>query len=326
MLFQGVAPDMKILFVWPGLTGYMGDCWRALAHRDGVELRIVVDLSDTHYGAGFDASDVMRGLDWSDALPEGWIPDVAFIVGWRNGLCRTAALSSALEGVPKVCCFDMPWEWRLRKFVARFALRSYLRRFAAAYVPGAASRPYAKWLGFNRIYEGLFATDLRRFGSAVDEDGSRGGFLYVGRESPEKGTDVLRAAHSLYRERGGTWNLRIVSNASPSELGAVYGSAGAFVLASRWEPWGVVLAEAAGAGLPIICTDRCGARHEVVRDGVNGRIVKAGCVRALADAMLEAESGKFDGPAGRALASNYGCGPWADRVLKICEELTCSEG
>ena len=303
----------------------MGDCWRELARHEGVELKIAVDLSDTHYGAGFDAADVMRGLDWGDALPEGWIPDVAFIVGWRNGLCRTAALSSALEGVPKVCCFDMPWEWRLRKFVARFALRSYLRRFAAAYVPGAASRPYAKWLGFNRIYEGLFATDLGRFGSAANEAAKRAGFLYVGRESPEKGTDVLRAAHSLYRERGGTWDLRIVSNASPGELGAIYGSAGAFVLASRWEPWGVVLAEAAGAGLPIICTDRCGARHEVVRDGVNGRIVKAGSVRALADAMAEVEQGGFDGDAGRALVEKFGCGPWAGRVLEICKELLCSE-
>lgn len=316
---------MKVLFVWPGLTGYMGDCWRELAGREGVELKVAVDLEDRHYGAGFEASDVLRGLDWSRGLPEGWIPDVAFIVGWRNRLCRAAALSGELERVPKVCCFDMPWEWRVRKFAARFALRPYLRRFAAAYVPGAASRPYAKWLGFDRVYEGLFATNLRRFEDLPSDGGGGSGFLYVGRESPEKGTDVLREAHSLYRGRGGGWDLRIVSGARPDELGPIYRSAGAFVLASRWEPWGVVLAEAAGAGLPIICTDRCGARHEVVRDGVNGRVVKAGSARALATAMEEAEKGVFDGGAGRVLATNYGCGPWAERVVEICKELACSK-
>jgi len=316
---------MKILFVWPGLTGYMGDCWRELVGRSGVELKVAVDLGDMHYGSGFSAADVMRGLDWGEKMPDGWRPDTAFIVGWHNGLCRSAAMSAMLDRVPKVCCFDMPWEWRLRKFAARFVLHSYLRRFAAAYIPGAASRPYAKWLGFKRIYEGLFSTDMSRFRS-VSRAGGAEGFLYVGRESSEKGIDELRAAYSLYRERGGKWDLRIVNGVSPVELGAVYGSAGAFVLASRWEPWGVVLAEAAGAGLPIICTDRCGARHEVVRDGVNGRIVRAGCVRELADAMAEVESGMFDGSIGKSLAAKYGCSPWADRVLEICRELTCSKG
>ena len=310
---------MKILFVWPGLTGYMGSCWRELAGRKGIDLKITVDLSDRHFGAGFDADDVMRGLDWSTTLQSEWVPDIAFIVGWRNELCRTAALSPALRKVPKVCCFDMPWEWRFRKFVAKFILHSYLRRFSAAFVPGKAASPYARWLGFSKVYDGLFSTDISRFS---DESSTcRRGFLFVGRDSKEKGVDLLREAHELYRRKGGAWELSIVNGVSPQALAVYYKTAGAFVLASRWEPWGVVLAEAAGAGLPIICTDRCGARHELVSDGVNGRIVKAGDVAALAEAMFEAEKGFFDGSAGKALADKYGCGPWADRVIAICKEL-----
>lgn len=316
---------MRILFVWPGLTGYMGDCWRELAGRNDVELRIAVNIEGNQYGQAFSPADVLRDLDWNTQLQKGWKPDVAFIVGWRDKLCRTATLSEWLSDVPKVCCFDMPWDWRLRKIFARFVLDPYLRRFVAAFVPGVVSYSYAKWLGFKRIYKGLFATDLRRFESMARTDDAEG-FLYVGRESFEKGIDVLRAAHSLYSEQGGKWGLRIVNNASPSELGAIYGSARAFVLASRWEPWGVVLAEAAGAGLPIICTDKCGARNEVVQDGVNGRIVKAGSVAALADAMAEVEKGGFDGAVGRVMAANYGCSPWADRVINICKEIICLNG
>lgn len=315
---------MKILFVWSGLTGYMGDCWRALAARPGVELKVVVDTGESYYGAAFDESDVLRGLDWSRTLPDGWVPDVAFIVGWRNPLCRAAATSRLLRRVPKVCCFDMPWERRLRKFAARIVLHTYLRRFAAAFVPGRAAFPYARWLGFRKIYNGLFSTDLNRFDPTPGR--ARRGFLYVGRLAPEKGIDVLRAAHARYRASGGTWDLSLVSGVSPQALGEIYRSAGAFVLASRWEPWGVVLAEAAGAGLPIVCTDSCGARHEVVRDGVNGRIVRTGDAEALAAALHEVEHGAFDGAAGIALAHPYGCDAWAARVIKISKELVCSNG
>ena len=317
---------MRILFVWSGLTGYMGDCWRKLAKASDVELKVAVDMAGSLHGGSFEADDVMRGLDWSDRLPaDGWTPDIVFTVGWRNALCRAAALREWGPNTRKVCCFDMPWEWRLRKIAARFVLRRYLRRFDAAFVNGASAAKYARWLGFRgeRLYTGLIATNLRRFGAHV----GGGGFLYAGRESHEKGLDVLRKAHALYREKGGTWPLRIVNGVSPDALGAIYAAADCFVLASRHEPWGVVLVEAAAAGLPIICTDACGARHEVVRG--NGIVVKAGSVRQLAEAMEKVEEwrsggvgGCVDGELGRELAKPYSCEAWAERVLGICKKLT----
>ena len=83
---------MKVLFVWSGLSGYMGDCWRALAGAPGVELKVSVDVRSGLAGGSFDATDVMRDLDWSDRLPpDGWTPDIVFTVGWHNALCRAAA-------------------------------------------------------------------------------------------------------------------------------------------------------------------------------------------------------------------------------------------
>ena len=311
---------MRILFAWSGLTGYMGDCWRELAKAPGVELKISVDMAGSLYGGNFEAENVMRNLDWSDRLPsDGWTPDVVFTVGWRNALCREAALRRWGEATRKVCCFDMPWEWRLRKIAARFVLWRYLRRFDAAFVPGVVARRYARWLGFKQAYDGLFATNLRRFGAHV----GGGGFLYVGRESPEKGLDILREAYELYRKNGGTWPLGIVSGVSPDVLGEIYAKADCFVLASRHEPWGVVLVEAAAAGLPIICTDACGARHEVVKG--NGIVVKAGSVREMAEAMVMMGNGEWgmgNGERGRELAKPYSCEAWAERVLGICKKLT----
>ena len=323
---------MKILFVWSGLTGYMGDCWRELAKVPGVELKVSVDTSGSLSGGRFEADDVMRGLDWSKDLPTDWTPDVVFTVGWRNALCRAAALRDWGARTRKVCCFDMPWEWRLRKILARFVLWRYLRRFDAAFVNGVCAARYARWLGFgeSQIHRGLIATNTRRFGAHV---GGRG-FLYVGRESAEKGLDVLRAAHERYRSEGGTWPLEIVNGVSPDALGPIYAGADCFVLASLYEPWGVVLVEAAAAGLPIICTDACGARHEVVKG--NGIVVPAGDVAALAAAMCKisrvehvervevGELGvgdRIDGELGRELAKPYSCEAWAKRVLDICGKL-----
>ena len=312
---------MKILFTWSGLTGYMGDCWRELANMPGIELKVSVDSSGSLPGGRFEANNVMYELDWSEDLPTDWMPDVVFAVGWHNTLCREAALREWGERTRKVCCFDMPWEWRLRKFVARFVLWRYLRRFDAAFVPGTSAARYARWLGFAEpnVFKGLFATNTRRF--CCNHKGG-GGFLYVGRDAPEKGIDVLRTAHEIYRTKGGNWPLKVVNGVSPDELGSVYDKADCFVLASRREPWGVVLVEAAAAGLPIICTDACGARHEVVKG--NGIVVKSGSVQELAAAMIKMGNGEWGmgkGELGRELAKPYSCEAWAKRVRDICDRL-----
>lgn len=308
---------MKILFAWSGLTGYMGDCWRALSKMPDIDLRIAVDLADRHYGGNFDAADVMRNLSWSANLPCAWNPDVVFSVGWHNRLCREAALS--FGAASKVCCFDMPWEWKFRKFAARFVLARFLRNFDAAFVPGSVAARYARWLGFpaERIHHGLFATDIKRF--SAHKGG--GGFLFVGRDCWEKGTDVIRKAHAIYKRRGGTWPLKVVCGVRPAEVPAFFSKADCFVLASRCEPWGVVLAEACAASLPIICTDRCGARFELV--GRNGIVVRHGSANAFAEAMMSVSQGAvvLDGDCGKMLAAPYSCERWANRVVDICRGL-----
>jgi glycosyltransferase involved in cell wall biosynthesis len=64
-----------------------------------------------------------------------------------------------------------------------------------------------------------------------------------------------------------------------------------FVLPSRKariaEPWGLVLNEAASAGLPIVTTDGVGAAGDLIRDGETGRVVPAGDSGALAGAILD---------------------------------------
>ncbi|MBI1190724.1 MAG: glycosyltransferase [Tepidisphaera sp.] len=62
-----------------------------------------------------------------------------------------------------------------------------------------------------------------------------------------------------------------------------------------WEPWGVVLLEAAAAGLAIITTTVVGAQPEVAIDGRNARIVRPNDRNALAQAIVDiTQPGRLD--------------------------------
>jgi len=76
---------------------------------------------------------------------------------------------------------------------------------------------------------------------------------------------------------------------SSTEKDLLFASASVFVLPSRYarsaEPWGLVLNEAATAGLPLITTDMVGATGDLVIDGKSGLVVPADDVLALQQAI-----------------------------------------
>jgi glycosyltransferase involved in cell wall biosynthesis len=78
------------------------------------------------------------------------------------------------------------------------------------------------------------------------------------------------------------------------ELAALYACSDVLVLPSDYEPWGVVVTEAA-VWNAIVASSVVGAAAEVVRDGVNGRIFPAGDAGALTAALRDVtEQGRID--------------------------------
>ena len=61
-----------------------------------------------------------------------------------------------------------------------------------------------------------------------------------------------------------------------------------------FEAWGVVLLEAAAAGLAIVCSDVVGAAADLVRDGENGRIVPPNDVPCLGAALREVTGDRLE--------------------------------
>ncbi len=97
--------------------------------------------------------------------------------------------------------------------------------------------------------------------------------------------DIRDAATPAQIERLGLSSVvRLAGRVAHTDLPSLYQSADIYVHSSRYEGFGVVLIEAAAAGLPLISTDTDGAR-EIIRDGETGLIVPQN-VEALAKAML----------------------------------------
>jgi glycosyltransferase involved in cell wall biosynthesis len=57
-----------------------------------------------------------------------------------------------------------------------------------------------------------------------------------------------------------------------SELYAWFNCGTLFVLASEFEPWGAVVNEVLVAGLPVVCSDKAGAK-ELIEPGINGEVI-----------------------------------------------------
>ncbi|MCI0571476.1 MAG: glycosyltransferase family 4 protein [Myxococcaceae bacterium] len=75
--------------------------------------------------------------------------------------------------------------------------------------------------------------------------------------------------------------------ADQAAVSAIYRASDVLVMPSDVEPWGLVVNEAVAAGLAIVSTDVVGAAAELVRDGLNGRVVPPGDARALTAALLD---------------------------------------
>lgn len=134
-------------------------------------------------------------------------------------------------------------------------------------------------------------------------------FLFCGQMIARKGVDTLLAAFSSVVEKFPRARLLLVGREAelpamlaplpdaarsrvtyagfqpPEALPEFFAKADVFVLPSRYDGWGVVVNQALGAGLPILCSGNVGAAHDLVEAEVNGLTFPAGDAAALADAM-----------------------------------------
>jgi glycosyltransferase involved in cell wall biosynthesis len=111
-----------------------------------------------------------------------------------------------------------------------------------------------------------------------------------GRSEPDAcllvvGDGELRA-ELLSRINALGWNsIKILGFKNQTELPRYFDLCDVFVLPSLKEPWGLIINEVMNAARPVIASDQVGAAPDLVKDGVNGFVFKAGDVDDLHRAL-----------------------------------------
>ena len=283
-------------------------------------------------------------------------PDVVVVSGWSTFAAQAAIAWSRACAIPYVLLVeshDVRARPRWRRVVKEAVVPSLVRGAAAWLAIGSAARDSVARHGADRGRIRIFANTIDVAEWVRRADAARAaheGFvvLCVARLAPEKGIDTLiravaaagvgarvavagSGAQRDVLERLAAQlrvDVRFLGDVPHDDLPTVYADADVFALLSSHEPWGVVVNEAAAAGLPLVLSEAVGAAHDLLRDGENGFLVPPGDVAAAATALAMLASDRAlrtrMGRRSRQLVHAWGYDPSVEAFVASVREAVAS--
>ena len=345
------GPEVRVAVLWPGLSGYINACLRELAGRPGVDLLVAhappqeeAPFDESEFGWIPNAVTLASPPDPAALLQRltDFQPDVMLVVSWHFPEFRHV-LRHLKPRPLRVLCMDNQWHGTLKQRMGVLASRWYLQPiYDAVFLPGERQACFAQRLGFpaHRIWRGLYCPDTDLFARAGADAIRAPRFGYIGRLTAPKGISDLLDAYAIYRSKvPDPWELHVAGTGpladtiprgggvsyagflQPGELPEWLAGIGCLVVPSRFEPWGVVISEAAASGVPIIATQACGAGPHLVHDFVNGRLARTASPESLAESMRYISAApeparRSMGAMSQRLVGVYTPTRWADTVLE----------
>jgi glycosyltransferase involved in cell wall biosynthesis len=348
--------------LWNALAAVPGIDLRVLLLKEhdprrAYEIRRAEWLFDSRVLRGRDAVLGSRWLILSRGVRdelERFASDLVIVGGWNQPAFLQAARFSRRQRVPFVLWVESTARDERPNNRLLELLKGRLIRAAHGFlVPGRAAAEYLRGFGVtddriavapNAVDESL-AQQVAELRARRDELRAELGlhgctFLSVSRLSREKGVDLLLEAFDgvpgqLVVAGGGPQsdelrrlapkNVRMLGPVPREELPRWYAAADAFVLSSRSETWGMALAEAAAAGLPLVASDAVGAAYDLIEPTVNGLIVRTGQDGALREALrrIAVDEPFRERAAARSLELGRRTTPrdWAEAVAGLAQRL-----
>jgi len=336
---------MKILILWSSLADYTLACFKQLASKTDVTIRIV--YQPIHANAPFNAFDLSyfeqatedivanRSMLMAECI--NYKPDITLMASWNFKHYMSISKACKKNGSKVISAFDNQWNNTIKQNIGRVVSPYFLKpAIDNFFVPGDRQAQMAFKFGYSTPFYGFYCANSRNFEQSTYNSSTRN-FLFIGRLIEQKGISTLINAYKHYRlQVTNPWNLIVAgtgplkhllegvegivlrSFVQPENLGQLFTEASCFVLPSKHENWGLVIHEAALAGQPIICTANCGASTWFVRDGLNGYITDVSethlCDSLIKMHQLQPEAREVMSQYSFKLAKLWTVEKWADSL------------
>ena len=200
--------------------------------------------------------------------------------------------------------------WPLRRLFARHVNRSAVAAFGLG--PGAVDDLIRGWGVRHDKAAELAYTTPGALTPATPRPHTGFRFVFAGAFSHRKAVDVLARAWAEAAPHLPDATLRVIGAGPldaafdglprverfgvcpPERIPEALADCDCGILPSRFDGWGMAIAEYARAGLTLIATQTCGAAEPLIRPGRNGFIVPPEDVTALTQAMVDAPTLRAD--------------------------------
>lgn len=222
---------------------------------------------------------------------------------------------------------DAPIAKAQGRLLRRSLLRAYYASLSGFLASSASNKDYYRALGVpdRKIHHFPFAVDNDRFMKAAalsagqrshvrQQIGLRNGVPTIVTASKlvaQKRVDDLLNAACMLRREGHDFDVLLIGEGNERaslqqiaasatgvpfifagfrnqiEMPALFGASDIFAMTAANENFGLVINEAMCAELPIVVSSEIGATRDLVHDGENGRIFKAGDITGLSDALRD---------------------------------------
>jgi 1,2-diacylglycerol 3-alpha-glucosyltransferase len=275
-------------------------------------------------------------------------PDVVAVPGWSEPYAFIAIKWAQRHGRLVVLMSDSNRFDVKRYIIAERIKQAVVAHVSAGFAAGSTARKYLETLGLQtkRIAVGYDVVDNKHFAcDSAAKNIDIPSFLTVARFVPRKNISTLLRAYAHYRvlSKGDRpiWPLILVGDGPTrslleaetlalgiekwvefagfqnyAALPGFYHRAGAFILPSFIEQWGLVVNEAMAAGLPVIVSDTAGAGADLVEEGRNGFLFSPNDEKSLAESMLRISKNPAMaaemGEESRKIISDWGLEHFAD--------------
>lgn len=220
---------------------------------------------------------IVSGIDYNELLLGGWDHPVLWALAFRFPKCKNAFFIESSY-----------FESRTNGFKG-FLKSLFVKRISKIYASGKSQRRITDNLGFKGetvLTKGVGVFNYIPQPTYKPKTVVKN-YFYVGRFVEVKNLKFLISVfnelpqYNLYLAGFGEQeqelrelskdNIHFLGTIENKKLSAIYQQMDVFVLASKIEPWGLVVEEALNNGIPVIVSDRVGCAEEII-DRSNGLI------------------------------------------------------